>query len=181
MQLGEDQRVGIFIDGANLHASVRAVGFDIDFKRLLRLFREKSRLVRATYFAAIEDEGDHQRVRPLVDWLAYNGFAIVTKRLRIYTDDAGGRRVRGDIGVELTVVAMGLARHLDHIVIFSGDGDLRYLAAALQQMGKCVSVVSTLGTHPVMVADELRRQADHFVDLAELKPLIERKPDVAAR
>lgn len=181
MHLEKDQRVGIFIDGANLHASVRAVGFDIDFRRLLRVFRENSRLIRATYFAAIEDEGDHQRVRPLVDWLSYNGFAIVTKRLRVYTDDAGGRRVRGDIGVELTVVALGLAQHLDHIVIFSGDGDLRYLAAALQQMGKRVSVVSTLGTHPVTVADELRRQADQFVDLSELKPLIERNPDSALR
>jgi uncharacterized LabA/DUF88 family protein len=71
--------------------------------------------------------------------------------------------------IELAVDAMELAEHLDHIVLFSGDGDFRTLVEALQHKGKRVSVVSTLTTQPPMVADELRRQADQFIDLADLQ------------
>lgn len=175
MDLGADERVGVLIDGVNLHGATRSLGFDVDYKRLLKVFRQNCRLVRAIYFAAVQDEADHQRARPLVDWLSYNGFSIVTKRLKVYTDDAGWRRVRGDVSIEVAVVAMQLADHLDHIILFCSDGDLRCLVAALQQMGKRVSVVSTVKTHPAMIADDLRRQADHFIDLDVLKPLIERK------
>ncbi|MFA5957282.1 NYN domain-containing protein [Hyphomicrobium sp.] len=168
------ERVALFIDGANLYATAKSLGFDIDYKRLLRLFRARGFLVRALYYTAVADEQEYSSIRPLVDWLDYNGFAMVTKPSKEFVDGAGRRKVKGNMDIELAVDAMRLAENLDHIVIFSGDGDFRSLVAALQQMGKRVSVVSTLQTQPPMIADELRRQADQFLDLADLEKEIAR-------
>jgi uncharacterized LabA/DUF88 family protein len=171
-----NERVALFIDGANLYATAKSLGFDIDYKRLLEYFREKSRLLRALYYTALAEDQEYSSIRPLIDWLAYNGFAMVTKPTKEFSDASGRRKVKGNMDIELTVDALRLAESLDHIVLFSGDGDFRSLVAALQQMGKRVTIVSTLQTQPPMVADELRRQADQFVDLAELEPLIGRDP-----
>ena len=170
------ERVALFIDGANLYATAKSLGFDIDYKRLLGVFRSKSQLVRALYYTALAEEQEYSSIRPLIDWLDYNGFTMVTKPTKEFTDATGRRKVKGNMDIELAVDAMRLADSLDHIVIFSGDGDFRSLVAALQQKGKRVSVVSTLQTQPPMVADELRRQADQFVDIADLEQLICRDP-----
>jgi uncharacterized LabA/DUF88 family protein len=167
------ERLALFIDGTNLYTTSRALGFDLDFKQLLALFREQGHLVRAHYYTTLEDEEEFCSVKPLVDWLTYNGYATITKPVRRFID-SNGRRFRGKIDVELAVDAMRLQSGLDHIAIFSGNGDFRYLVAALQEQGKRVSIVSTLATQPPMVADELRRQADQFIDLADLEPLIGR-------
>lgn len=168
------ERVALFIDGANLYATAKSLGFDIDYKKLLRLFRGKVLLVRALYYTALADDQEYSSIRPLVDWLDYNGFSMVTKPSKEFVDGSGRRKVKGNMDIELAVDAMRLAENLDHIVIFSGDGDFRSLVAALQQMGKRVSVVSTLQTQPPMIADELRRQADQFLDLADLEKEIAR-------
>jgi uncharacterized LabA/DUF88 family protein len=168
------ERIALFIDGANLYATAKSLGFDIDYKRLLGLFRQKGQLIRALYYTALAEEQEYSSIRPLIDWLDYNGFSMVTKPTKEFTDATGRRKVKGNMDIELTVDAMRLAETLDHIVIFSGDGDFRSLVAALQQKGKRVSVVSTLQTQPPMVADELRRQADQFVDLADLEDQIGR-------
>ena len=140
----------------------------------LGLFRQKGQLVRALYYTALAEEQEYSSIRPLIDWLDYNGFSMVTKPTKEFTDATGRRKVKGNMDIELAVDAMRLADNLDHIVIFSGDGDFRSLVAALQQKGKRVSVVSTLQTQPPMVADELRRQADQFVDLADLEDQVGR-------
>src|SRR5215468_5302279 len=170
------ERVALFIDGANLYATAKALAFDIDYKRLLALFRSKGQLVRALYYTALAEEQEYSSIRPLIDWLDYNGFSMVTKPTKEFTDASGRRKVKGNMDIELAVDAMRMASSLDHIVLFSGDGDFRSLVAAIQQMGKRVSVVSTLQTQPPMVADELRRQADQFIDLADLEKLIGRDP-----
>jgi uncharacterized LabA/DUF88 family protein len=170
------ERIALFIDGANLYATAKSLGFDIDYKRLLGLFRQKGRLVRALYYTALAEEQEYSSIRPLIDWLDYNGFSMVTKPTKEFTDAAGRRKVKGNMDIELTVDAMRLAENLDHIVLFSGDGDFRSLVAALQQKGKRVSVVSTLQTQPPMVADELRRQADQFIDLSDLEDQVGRSP-----
>jgi uncharacterized LabA/DUF88 family protein len=159
----------------NLYATAKSLGFDIDYKRLLGLFRDRGRLVRALYYTALAEEQEYSSIRPLIDWLNYNGFSMVTKPAKGYMDAAGRRKVKGNMDIELAVDALRLADTLDHLVIFSGDGDFRSLVAALQQMGKRVSVVSTLVTQPPMVADELRRQADQFIDLAELEDQVARE------
>jgi uncharacterized LabA/DUF88 family protein len=179
MHFYQGERVALFIDGANLYATSKALGFDVDYKRLLTLFRQKAHLVRALYYTALSEDQEYSSIRPLIDWLDYNGFTMVTKPTKEFTDSSGRRKVKGNMDIELAVDAMRLADNLDHIVLFSGDGDFRGLVAALQQKGKRVSVVSTLQTQPAMVADELRRQADQFVDLADLEQQIGR--DASAR
>jgi uncharacterized LabA/DUF88 family protein len=169
MNFYDTERVALFIDGANLYATAKALGFDIDYKRLLILFRGKGRLLRALYYTALAEEQEYSSIRPLIDWLDYNGYSMVTKPTKEFTDSSGRRKIKGNMDIELAVDAMELADHLDHIVLFSGDGDFRTLVEALQHKGKRVSVVSTLSTQPPMVADELRRQADQFIDLADLQ------------
>jgi uncharacterized LabA/DUF88 family protein len=170
------ERVALFIDGANLYATAKSLGFDIDYKRLLGLFRNQGHLVRALYYTALAEDQEYSSIRPLIDWLDYNGYTMVTKPTKEYTDASGRRKVKGNMDIELTVDAMELAAHLDHVVLFSGDGDFRCLVAALQQKGVRVSVASTLQTQPPMIADELRRQADQFIDLADLEKDICRDP-----
>ncbi len=172
----DQERLALFIDGANLYASAKSLGFDIDYKRLLREFQGRGRLIRAYYFTALMDDQEYSSIRPLVDWLDYNGYSVVTKPTKEFVDAAGRRKVKGNMDIELAVMAMELAPHVDQMVIFSGDGDFRFLVEALQRRGVRVSVVSTVATQPPMVADELRRQADEFMDLAQLSARIGRDP-----
>ena len=168
------ERIALFIDGANLYATSKALGFDIDYKRLLSYFRQRAQLVRALYYTALAEDQEYSSIRPLIDWLDYNGYTMVTKPTKEFTDSSGRRKVKGNMDIELTVDAMRLAESLDHIVLFSGDGDFRSLVGALQQKGRRVSVLSTLQTQPPMIADELRRQADQFIDIADLENVIGR-------
>ena len=176
MHFYQNERMVLFIDGANLYATAKALGFDIDYKRLLTLFRQKGQLVRALYYTALAEDQEYSSIRPLIDWLDYNGYTMVTKPTKEFTDSTGRRKIKGNMDIELTVDAMRLSKSIDHIVLFSGDGDFRSLVAALQQEGRRVSVVSALQTQPPMVADELRRQADQFIDLASIEQYICRDP-----
>jgi len=167
-------RIALFIDGANLYSSSKSLGFDIDYKKLLDEFRKRGVLVRAYYYTAIIEDQDYSPIRPLVDWLDYNGFSLVTKTAREYTDAQGRRRWRGDMDIEIAVDMMEMAPHVDHVVLFSGDGDFRRLVQAVQQKGVRVTVVSTMKSQPPMASDDLRRQADAFVELADLANIIGR-------
>lgn len=175
MHLYPNERVAIFIDGANLYGTCRMLGFEIDYKRMLRFFRRKAQLVRALYYAVLPDESEFSSLRPLLDWLSYNGFSVVTKPRTDFIDANKRRKVSVSTDIELTVDAMRFADEVDHIVLFSGTGDLRILVAALQEKGIRVSVISTMVTQPPMIADELRRQADQFVDLDDLQSQIGRE------
>lgn len=182
MKLYANERVAIFVDGVKLHATAKALAFDIDYKRLLHVFRSKARLVRAYYYTALAEETEYASIRPLIDWLDYNGFQVITKPAKEFSDSSGWRTCKGNMDVEITVDALRMAKTIDHFVFFSGNGDLRSLVAALQDLGKRTTVVSSLSTSPPMIADELRRQADHFIDLADLAPNINRiYPDVQIR
>jgi len=174
MHFYPNEKIALFIDGANLYATSKSLGFDIDYKRLLKLFGGKGQLVRALYYTALAEDQEYSSIRPLIDWLDYNGYTMVTKPTKEFTDAAGRRKIKGNMDIELTVDAMEMAEHLDHVVLFSGDGDFRSLVEALQYKGKRVSVVSTLATQPPMIADELRRQADIFIDIADLEDVIGR-------
>lgn len=167
-------RLALFIDGANLYSAAKHLGFDIDYRKLLEEFRKRSVLVRAYYYTAIVENEEYSPIRPLVDWLDYNGYQLVTKAAREYTDSQGRKRFRGDMDVEIAVDMMEMAEHADHMVLFSGDGDFRKLLEAVQRRGSRVTVVSTVKSQPPMVSDELRRQADSFVDLSDLADLIGR-------
>ena len=169
-----DERTALFIDGANLHAAARSLELDIDYKHLLDYFAKSGRLIRALYYTAIVEEQEYSSLRPLIDWLDYNGFFVVTKTAKEFTDSLGRRKVKGNMDIELAVDAMEMSEHLDHIVLFSGDGDFRRLIEALQRKGCRVTVVSTTRSQPPIAADELRRQADLFLDLADIGTFFKR-------
>ena len=231
----KDERLALFIDGANLFAAGKALGFDIDYKLLRQEFMRRGKLLRAYYYTALLENDDYSPIRPLVDWLNYNGYSMVTKPAKEFTDSMGRRKVKGNMDIELAVNAMEiaprmdhavlfsgdgdfrplveslqrqgvrvsvvstirsqgrrkvkgnmdielavdameLAPRVDHIVLFSGDGDFRPLVESLQRQGVRVSVVSTIRSQPPMIADELRRQADNFIELDELRDVIGRPP-----
>src|SRR6476659_3558976 len=170
------EKLALFIDGANLYATAKSLGFDIDYKRLLREFQSRGDLLRAFYYTAVIEDQEFSSIRPLVDWLDYNGYTVVTKPTKEFLDESGLRRVKGKMDIELAVDAMEISAHVDEMVLFSGDGDFRSLVEAIQRRGVRVTVVSTISAQPAMIADELRRQADVFLDLRELQPRIGRDP-----
>jgi uncharacterized LabA/DUF88 family protein len=170
------EKVALFIDGANLYATSKTLGFDIDYKRMLSYFQEQVYLLRAYYYTALVEDQEYSSIRPLIDWLDYNGYRVVTKPTKEFTDSSGRRKVKGNMDIELAIDAMELSSTIDHMVLFSGDGDFRSLVEAMQRRGRKVSVVSTVSTQPPMIADDLRRQADHFIDLVSLKKEIGRDP-----
>ena len=169
-------KIALFIDGANLYATAKTLGFDIDYKRLLKEFQSRGTLLRAFYYTAIIEDQEYSSIRPLIDWLDYNGYTVVTKATKEFVDQTGRRKVKGNMDIELAVNAMEIAAYIDHMVLFSGDGDFRSLVEAVQRKGVRVTVASTVSTQPPMVADELRRQADIFLDIAELQAKIGRDP-----
>ncbi len=163
------EKIALFIDGANLYATSRSLGFDIDYRKLLSSFQKKGYLLRAYYYTALVEDQEYSSIRPLIDWLDYNGYKVVTKPAKEFTDAGGRRKIKGNMDIELAVDALELTPHVDHYVIFSGDGDFRTLVEALQRKGRKVSIVSTISSQPPMISDDLRRQADHFIDLLTLK------------
>ncbi len=165
-------KLALFIDGANTHAAARALGFDIDYKRLLTEFQSRGTLVRAFYYTVIVEDQEFSALRPLIDWLDYNGFTVVTKPAKEFDDGEGRRKLKRSMRVELAVDAMEVAEQVDQIVLFSGDGDFSPLVQAVQRRGVHVTVVSTIASQPPMIADDLRRRADVFIDLVELKSKI---------
>src|SRR5207253_9502067 len=168
------EKLALFIDGANLHATAKSLGFDIDYKRLLREFQSRGDLPRAFFYTAVIEDQEFSSIRPLIDWLDYNGYTVVTKPTKEFVDQTGRRKIKGNMDIELAVDAMELASHIDQMVLFSGDGDFRSLVEAVQRRGVPVSVISTISTQPPMIADELRRQADVFADLVTLQAKIGR-------
>ena len=176
MTIYPQDRFALFIDGSNLFAAAKGLDFDIDYKRLLEYFSAQGRLIRAFYYTALIEDQEYSPIRPLVDWLDYNGYTMVTKPTKEFIDPSGRRKIKGNMDIELAIDAMELVETVDHFVLFSGDGDFRSLVEALQRKGRKVSVVSTLTSSPPMVSDDLRRQADHFIDIVTLRGEIGRNP-----
>ncbi|MEM8935602.1 MAG: NYN domain-containing protein [Pseudomonadota bacterium] len=174
--LREDERAALFIDGANLYKAARGLGFDIDYKSLLEQSRNACKLVRASYYTAIQEDRDqdYSPLRPLVDWLDYNGYTMVAKPTREFTDAQGRKRFKGSTDVELAVDMMVLAERVDHLILFSGNGDFRRAIEAVQSKAVRVTVISTIKSSTPMASDELRRQADSFIDLSDLAKIIGR-------
>lgn len=171
-------KIAAFIDGANLYATAKALGFDIDYRRLLKEFQGRGYLIRAFYYTTLIENDEYSSIRPLVDWLDYNGYTVVTKAAREFTDGLGRRRIKGNMDIELTIDALNMAEKVDEIYILSGDGDFRPLVEELQRRGVRVNVVSSVASQPPMVSDELRRQCDEFIDIASLK--VKREPNERA-
>lgn len=162
------ERTVLFIDGAHLYSASRNLGFDVDYRSLLEFFRRQAHVLRAYYYSALLETEEYSPLKPLTDWLAYNGYTLVTKPAKEYTDASGRRRIKGSMDIELAVDMIELAPRIDHAVLFSGDADFRRLVEAVQRLGVRVSAVSTVRVSPPMIGDDLRRQADEFIDLADI-------------
>ena len=169
-----DERIAIFIDGSNLYSTVKHLDFDIDYKKMLDLFRGKGRLIRANYYTALVEEADYSPIRPLVDWLDYNGYHCITKPAKSQVDRDGRRRTKGNMDAEMIVDMLQLSPHIDHLILFTGDGDFRAPVEAIQKQGTRVTVVSTMRSKPPMLADELRRQCDAFIEISDMDKLFRR-------
>src|SRR3954451_3335442 len=176
MSAPDASRLALFIDGANIHATARTLGFEMDYRRLLTEFSSRGTVLRAFYYTTILEDLEYSSVRPLLDWLDYNGYTVVTKPAKEFVDATGRRKLRSHIDIDLAVDAMQIAPYVDQIVLFSGNGDFRPLIEALQRRGVRVTVISTIASQPPMAADELRRQADIFIDLTDLQSKIGRDP-----
>lgn len=168
------ERIALFVDGANFYSTGKSLEFDIDYKKMLELFKEKGRLVAARYYTAIIENEDYSPIRPLVDWLNYNGYQVISKPAKSYTDRDGRNRIKGNMDIELALGMVELADHVDHIVLCSGDGDFTAAVEACQRKGTRVSVLSSMRTKPSMLADELRRQANDVIELSDMENLIGR-------
>ena len=175
MHFTNDERMALFIDGANLYATAKALELDIDYRALLNTFNLNGNLKRAMYYTALTEDHDRSSLRPLVDWLDYNGYSMVTKSAKEFVDGSGRRRVKGNMDIEIAVDILEMTKYLDHVVLFTGDGDFRRLVEAVQRRCVKVTIVSTVKSNPSMIADELRRQADYFVDLVDIKGEISRE------
>jgi len=172
----QSSKAGLFIDGAHLYASAKSIGLDLDYKRLLGLFDAHATLVRAQFYIAIAEDDVNSGVRPLANWLDYNGYTVITKAAAPFTDATGRRKIKGSLAVKLTVDALELSPYIDHAVLVAGDAEFAPLVRALQRRGKYVTIVSTLVSAPAMITDDLRRLADQFIDLADLQARLSRNP-----
>jgi len=168
MPFHPNEKLAIFIDGSNLFSTVKALNIIIDYGNLRRYFADRSRLLRVNYYTAIVDDAENSPLKPLVNWLDYNGYTMITKPAKEFIDGNGVRRIKGNMDIELAVDMIDMAKYVDHMVLFSGDGDFRSLVEALQRKGVKVSVISSTKTRPSMIADELRRQADSFIEISDL-------------
>ncbi|CAM6054464.1 unnamed protein product [Sphagnum tenellum] len=170
----EDQRVAVFIDGPSFYATTKSLGWDVDYRKLRAHLDDQSMLYRVLYFTAITDDPEqHSPVVKLVDWLSYNGFRTFTKPLREYRDPDGRRRVKGNsMHVEIAVEMMEAVPFADHLLLFSGDGELSYAVESVQRRGAKVTAVSSVKNSPPSISDDLRRSVDNFVDLCDLKDVI---------
>lgn len=170
----KSEKHAVFIDGVNLYNTARSLNFEVDYKLLRDEFAMRGRILRLSYFTIYIENDEYSPLRPLIDWLSYNGYDVHAKVAKEYFDAAGNRKVKGGIDVDLAVSALQMADHLDHIVIFSGDGAYRPLIEAIQAKGVRVSVASTVKTSPAMISDDLRRQADNFIEIDDIKDVIGR-------
>jgi uncharacterized LabA/DUF88 family protein len=171
------EKTALFIDGSNFYAASRSLNMDIDYAKLHAYFSQGTNLIRAYYYTALPEDQEFSPLRPLIDWLDYNGFAVVSKLTREFTDpETGKKRIKGNMDMEIALDMLKLAPFIDHAILFSGDGDFCRLLEDVQGMGVRVSVVSTTKTNPPMVADSLRRMADIFIEMDQIRAHIERPP-----
>ena len=178
--------VAILIDGSNLHAACRALGFNMDYKRLLAMFDDC--IFKSYYFTALPPDTEQSTLRPMVDYLEFNGFTVIKKNWKEFNQSStftcrecsalnvfNSIKNKGNMDIEIAVVALEVAPYVTDVFFFSGDGDFRFLVESLQRRyGIFVTVFSTIKSNPVMCADALRRQADAFIDLADIRSQIER-------
>jgi uncharacterized LabA/DUF88 family protein len=174
------ERIAVFVDGANIHATLRQLDFQFDYKLLREFFGDCGELLRSYYYTAMKPDGQNDSVKPLVDFLQLNGWTTITKPFR-YQGEPGEITIKGNLDCEITVDMIRMSEFVDHLVLFSGDGDFRYLIEHLQDRGKRVTVASSRVTKTAVLSNELAKQADNFIELETLKLFAGRETKDRAR
>lgn len=170
----------MLIDGPSIYQICRSLDVEIDYQALRSIFADAGYLVQARYYTTILNDQLYSPLRPLIDWLSYNGFIVVTRTMKAGQDSEQCRRLDHGIVVALAVDAIEISSRLDHVILFTGNGDFLRLVQLLQRRTVRTTVVGTVNGPSSMSSDELRRQADTFVDLRALVPFVGRGPRPSA-
>lgn len=168
------RRISVLVDGSNVHATLRELDFAIDWGKILGGFAPEE-LHSAHYFTAMLPIDVPNSLKPLVDYLAHNGWHVITKAADTHYK-LGVAKVKGNMDVELACTAMELGKKVTDVILFTGDGDFVFLVEKLQAMGVEVTVVSTCKTQPSMCSGKLRRAANRFIDLFDIQDEVSRNP-----
>lgn len=172
--LNVNEPTAVLIDGYNTLSTTKLLKFDIDFRKLLNLFQNKTRLVKIYYFASLRDNpADHDPMIPVIQWMMYNGYNVISKKMNEFMN-IDNIQSKGNMDVEISVTVLEMVKSVDHIVLFTGDENFRFLIEAVQRMGTRITVCSSMQCQPQIMSDDLRRQADNFIELNNLKSEIQR-------
>lgn len=161
----------VLIDGANMSFAMNAIGRRFDWKKLRHFFVEADYglCLGLRYYTAIHERADgEQPLRKIVDWLSYNGYLVVSKMTKSYENSDGSTRIKGNMDIEMATDMIRFAPRVDKIHLFTGDADFTYAVKAVQDMGVIVDVYSTMQGANSIIGDDLRRQANNYIDIGDL-------------
>ena len=154
------ERVGVFVDVANLLYSARTLRTTIDFGKLLDFLRGNRRLVRAhAYCPTSPQPGDDQMFLQAVKGL---GYRITTKNYKTFA--SGAKKADMDLDLCMDVVRLVDGNAVDCIVLVSGDGDFIPLLDYCSDHGVRVEVVA----FDESMSASLRQSCDLFINLSML-------------
>lgn len=161
--LRPDDRVAIFVDGANMDGASRAAGYFIDYRRTREFF-----LGPATFYAAFYYVADFTATDPLqqrfFDFLAHNGYIVRRRPVKVLTDpDTGERVIKGNLDTEIVLDLLNTVGNYDVAFLMSGDSDFERAVDLLRSRGKRVFVVSSRA----QLSKELAYVADKPIFLLE--------------
>ena len=163
-------QLALAVDGHSMFYVQQKLGWFFDPRRLLELAMATPGLEvgSAFWYAGLKDPTDQ---RPFRDALTSLGFTVRTKPLRELGGEAEPRQfARANLDVEIAIDLMTVAHRSDVVWLLSGSRDLERLLEVLRARGLETVLMSTDG----MVPRELRNAADRFVDLAGLRPQLEK-------
>ena len=176
-----NERTSIFIDGRSLFHTARKLDFEVDLSKFSQYFASKFQLVRCSYYTPVSEE--RTPLHNILDWLSYNGFTVST---RVFSPDNHPPSISSLMSVDIIEQTLGNGYAgdepyaLQHVVIVSGDGDYCPVVKFLKSRSIRVSVMSSLETEPLSISEELRRLADNFIELDDLRSELERHKKTSA-
>ena len=122
LDIRNDDKTIVLIDGANMYAATKTLGFDIDFTAFYKGCEQSCNLLRIYYYTALVEDNDRILLKPLVDWLTYNNYTMVTKPAKVITNSDGVRKIKGNMDVEIAVDAIdivaSLQGHIGNVVLY---------------------------------------------------------------
>ncbi len=163
------ERIALFIDGANVYAAAKRLGWNFDHRKILEHFGGYGTLHNAFYYTAVPLPMDDKQKR-FIDALTYMGYTVRTRPLRESTDEHGDTQRRASLDIEIVTDLLTTDARYDTAVLLTGDGDFERPVEVLRARGKRVIVASI----PEMTSYELRNAADQYIDFKDIREAVER-------